>query len=151
MNIEQSKACDVLGTYFKIQRAAMRKIAEDYFQDAGEGPVLALDLDSFGAGEITFASSKSDVNVGDLFVFKDFEKSDLYSDALDLLYNNAVDFIVFVQNRKSNKPTLCVLYEASEYSGYGGVLVRPLGKYTGYVVEPLKNYLQHNYPNAEQN
>jgi hypothetical protein len=151
MTIEQSRACDMLGTYFKIPRKTMRKIVDDYFEASGsEGAVVSLDLDSFGVGELAFAASKSDIVLGDLFSFKDFEKSDLYADALDLLYNNAVDFVVFIQNRKGKKDTLCVLYEMSEYSGYGGVFLKAPNKASGYVVEPLKNYLQYNYPNEQQ-
>lgn len=152
MTLEQSKVCDALCTYFKIPRAEIRKIAENYVAAAGaENPVISLDLTSFCGEVFNVGSSKSEVRLASLLDYSQFSKSELFSDIVNLFNNEDIQFAVFVINKQGDKSTTMVIHEAREYDGFGGVFVRPVANYnsSGYIIEPIKNYLKHKYPADE--
>jgi hypothetical protein len=155
MTLEQSKVCDALCTYFKIPRAEIRKIAENYTEAAGaDHPVISLDLTSFCGEVFNVGSSKSDIRLSSLLDFSQFERSELFSDVINLFSNEDIQFVVFVINKKGIKgtsPTTMVIHEAREYDGFGGIFVRPVTNYSssGYVIETIKNYLKYKYPADE--
>jgi hypothetical protein len=143
MTIEQLNACDAISSHFGITKAVNRTKAKEYIKNVGQGPLLELAIDEHN---IFFGSSKSTVQLGQAILFKTFEKTDLYADALNLIENYEVEFMVF-----NIKKTVMVMYKASVYDGIGGLFVRNSAQSTdGWAIEPIKHYLKHKYPVQEK-
>jgi len=140
MTVDQVDICAAISRHFKLRKAVLRAEVEEYIKHNGgyNSPVIEVNLPDFIA---TIGLSKNTVGVKSMFFFKQFEKTELYADAVNLIENDRTDFVVF----RSGK-ALIVIYTADEYKGLGGIFVKQDKTPVGYVIEPIEHYLRHNYP-----
>lgn len=135
----QQGICDTISSYTKIKKEEVKRAILTYLETAGgEHPVIEINLSSV---RFHIGASKNTIALGKMLFFKILERSELFADAADLLKNGA-DVVAFYSGG-----ALLVIYEAYDYTGVGGVFVKKESTANvGYVIEPIKHYLQHNHP-----
>jgi len=138
MTREQLGVCDAVAKHFKITKAKVRAQAELYLEQNGQSPVLEI---AGPDSELFLGTSKNSLVLGKMMFFKYLERTDLYSDLVNMFGNYAPEAVAFYSGG-----ALLVVYQAEEYSGSGGVFVRKENARSGYAIEPIAHYLQQNYP-----
>ena len=145
MTIEQIGICEAVGSHFKIKKAEVRATAQAYLDAVGaDHPVLGIELKD--DTKLSFGISKNTLDLGKMLVYDTFSKSKLYSDCLNLINNEGVSAVAFYHYDKARNRTLMVVHEAVEYTGLGGMFVRPQTSKWGFAIEPMKLFLKNEYP-----
>ena len=141
MTHEQQCLWPIVAKHFKVKKEAASDKIKEFFEVSGDGPVIEFDFRDLSPErvDIMAGTSKATCKLGELLVFKCFKKSRLYSEVLDLLKNNVVDFAAFKIGSSVMAISLC-----DAYDGDGGILVR--GDGNSFAVEPIQNYLNRVYP-----
>ena len=140
MTREQVDTCAAISRHFKLRKADLKAEVEEYIKHNGgdNSPVIEVKLPDFIA---TIGLSKHTMAVPSMLLFKMFDKTEIYADAVNLIENDRTDFVVF----RSGK-ALAIIYTADEYRGLGGIFVKQDKPPVGYVIEPIEHYLRYNYP-----
>lgn len=147
MTFEQISICGEIASHFKVKKSIVREIATEYLQTFGEDhPVIRLELKEAGNFPLSFGISKNELELGKLLVYKTFSKSELFSDAINLLNNEDILAVAFHHYDQNKNKTLMVIRQAREYTGYAGIFVRDYASKNGYIIEQMKDFLKHEYP-----
>ena len=110
---------------------------------------ISFDLSNFHGelpgdlkNKLFFVSPEKEIRLGHLWNFEKFEKTGVYASYIDAKHNRGEDLIFcFV----AIDPF--VVYEADIYAGIGGIFCKAdTGGDLGFVIEPLKNYLNIEFP-----
>jgi hypothetical protein len=135
---EQSAVCSAFSKQLKLAKYVLSDQVAEYLDDnGGESAIAEFSLPSCGSS-VRFAVTKANIEVSQMFFENKLKKSELYSDLVHFTKTENVDFISF----NSGKAVM-VGYLAESYSGLGGVYV------SGYVLEPIANYVAFKYPSPE--
>lgn len=140
MTREQLSVCDAISKHFKLRKADTRTYVEEYikYDGAVNRPVIEV---SSPDGVFNVGISKHTMTVPKMLFFKYFKKTELYADVVNLTNNENVDFVVFYSGK-----ALIAIYRADNYEGIGGIFLKQENTNTGYAIEPIEHYLQHNHP-----
>ena len=144
MTREQLGVCDAVSRHFGIGKNKSRAQVALYLEQNGESPLIELAIPE---DELHIATTRNTIALGKMLFFKYLEKSELYSDVLNLFGNYEPEAIAFYSSS-----TLMVIYPEDGYDGFGGVFVRKNNdSRSGYVIEPIDHYLRHHYPVCPEN
>jgi hypothetical protein len=142
MTKEQVEVYRKIAKQFKLKADSVKKIFQDYLDSVGhESRVMDVEV---ADTSFYFGVSKNTAKVNEMLVYDKFKKTALYADAIDLIENSNVGFVVFFSGN-----TLMTLYPSDSYDGFGGIFVMSLGFSESFVLEPFSHWLSFNYPNEE--
>lgn len=143
MTKEQIGIYKALAKHFRIKPEIVKTIVERYLIEVGgEHPAITIELPWGTAFRV--GASKHSVKAGEMFFFKKFKKSELYGDAVNLLENEEVDFVVFYSGS-----ALMLVRPETYYDGFGGVFLKDPSGYPSFVIEPVAHHLDYNYPKED--
>lgn len=137
----QQGICGAVSTHTGIKKDTVTKAVTDYLHDAGgENPIVNIELDRCGFS-LKIGESKNTIGLGKMMFFKYLEKTELFSEANNMLTNEA-SAVAFYSGG-----ALMVIRIAHEYNGIGGIFVkRNPESLVGYIIEPIRHYLIDNHP-----
>jgi hypothetical protein len=156
MNIGQQKTMLGIARHFGIPRKIIAPAVEAslcandqvHFGLArlSEEGILCSDI----ANRAVFVSREPELRTEVLMNWARLYKTPLFASFMDA-YQSWGDELLFTFVGRGD---VWVIQASDEYSGYGGIYVRPIGKAgldgTGVAIETLKNYLEFNYPKLEE-
>jgi hypothetical protein len=150
MNSHQQKVIQAVARHFGIPRKIYTPVVDQSLCDNNQVYFELERLEYLPAG-IKFlkiySSKEKEVSINKLWNADKLKQTLLYSNFFDMS-NNIQDNMLFCYIHGSD---VFVMYEDKSYAGVGGIFVKEQAdSRTGIVIEPLKNYLQSNYP-VEQN
>jgi hypothetical protein len=150
MNIQQVKVCSAVASHFKIPAKQVREVGEQYINSTQDAePALRLDLSAYCGAELNVGILKSTLALSAMPSFKHFQKSELYSEMLNLFENYEVELAVFLFGNKTQEQQLMCVRPARSYEGLGGIFCREASAKIGYVFELFSNYLKSNFDTYE--
>ncbi len=156
MNLGQQKTMLVIARHFGIPKKVITSVVEaslreheqvhfDLVRLAEEG-MLCSDI----TNRAVFVSREPELRTEVLMNWARLYKTPLFASFMDA-YQSWGDELLFAFVGRGD---VWVIRAADEYSGYGGIYVRPIGQSgldgAGVAVETLKNYLEFNYPKPEE-
>ena len=156
MNIAQQKTMLVIGRHFGIPKKVItpavtaslcehEQVHFDLSRLAEDG-ALSTDL----TNRTIFVSREPELKTEILMNWERFYKTPLFASFMDA-YQSWGDELLFTFLGRGD---VWVVQAADEYSGYGGIFVRPKGTaavgFCGIAIESLKNYLDFNFPKQEE-
>jgi hypothetical protein len=132
---------DAVSRHTRVKKDTVSKVMEAYLEEVGEAhPVVEIYLNS-PSFSLRIGVSKNTIALGKMMFFKYLEKTELFSDVVALL-RNETEVVAFYSGG-----ALLIIREAYDYSGIGGIFVKKAKSDTGgYVIEPIKHYLEEEYP-----
>lgn len=146
MNLSQQKVASTLRKHLKLPRKILDPIINVSLEDSNN---ISFNLSNFSGelpnglkNSIFFVSPEKEIRLGHLWNYARFHKTSLYSSFMDAYYNIGSDLIFcFVAI------DTFTIREAQEYSGTGGIFCKAgIESDTGFIIEPLKNYLENEFP-----
>lgn len=145
--IENSKQAEFvllqkLASHFKISRSRIKK------ENIKDTPIISYtsDVDEiYIPTDLFYCISLNKINLLELFEFEKFKRGVIFES-----FHNGISYL---PDNKTGSYKLAVyltgmiwlVYTGRSYVGEGGIFIFDKDNNEGYVIEPLKNYLQFNF------
>lgn len=142
MTKQQIDVCAGLSRHFKSSKSKTRAEVNRYLEGAGGGPFFEVTL---GGIAFNVAVSNYTLSVKEMFYPDKMEKTDFYSDLINMFHNYSPDFVAFLSGS-----AVMIARQAELYDGSVGMFIKfKTGELGDVVIEPLKTYLIDTYPPEE--